>query len=81
MMADPARWLTQLHPRDLERGWPIWRAPRPAASRSPPSFDTACDGRVVWFRDEAVVVRNEAGQPLYLQGSCRYHRAQAAEER
>ncbi len=26
------------------------------------------DGRVVWFRDRSAVVRNDAGQPLFLQG-------------
>jgi diguanylate cyclase (GGDEF)-like protein/PAS domain S-box-containing protein len=26
------------------------------------------DGRVVWFRDESVIVRDEAGTPLYIQG-------------
>ncbi|HOW18164.1 MAG TPA: PAS domain-containing protein, partial [Phycisphaerae bacterium] len=28
----------------------------------------ARDGRVVWFRDEARMIRDEAGRPLCLQG-------------
>src|SRR5438067_197889 len=30
--------------------------------------DLAGDGRVVWVHGEAQVVRDEAGQPLFLQG-------------
>jgi hypothetical protein len=26
------------------------------------------DGRIVWLRDEAVIVKNDKGNPLYLQG-------------
>jgi PAS domain S-box-containing protein len=68
-MTDPERWLKQLHPRDLERV----RANQ-AHSQSdgaPVSSEfrmLSRDGRVVWFRDEAVVVPDEAGQPRYVQG-------------
>ena len=42
-----------------------------AAGESSWSFEyrlVARDGRTVWVRDQAVVVRDEAGAPLYVQG-------------
>jgi PAS domain S-box-containing protein len=59
----------QLHPDDRERV-PAELA-RSRASGEPFKSEyrlLARDGSVVWFRDEAVMVRDEAGNPLFLQG-------------
>jgi PAS domain S-box-containing protein len=62
-------WLEHLHPDDRERVMAELQHIR--TSHEP--FD--CEyrmlnrtGGIVWFRDRAVVVRDEAGHPLFLQG-------------
>ncbi|HUI07519.1 MAG TPA: PAS domain S-box protein [Verrucomicrobiae bacterium] len=67
--ANPDSWRQHVHPADSERVMAQLRR----TQRSGGPFD--CEyrmldhsGNVVWVRDKAVVVRNEAGQPLVLQG-------------
>jgi diguanylate cyclase (GGDEF)-like protein/PAS domain S-box-containing protein len=72
----PEEWLVDrefsiklLHPEDRERVL----AEHLRASQSGEPLDTeyrliARDGRTVWVRDEAVLVRDETGCPLYWQG-------------
>jgi len=62
-------WPERLHPEDRERVL----AALAACHRSGKPF--ACeyrmiarDGRVLWFRDEAVIVRDHEGNPSYLLG-------------
>jgi len=68
-LADPGLWFRQVHPGDRRRvikevyesyvdGKPLHSEYRFLAS----------DGRVVWVRDEAVVVCDEAGKPRLIQG-------------
>jgi PAS domain S-box-containing protein len=62
-------WFQQLHPADRERVL----AEAAAGYASPAPFVReyrmlSRDERLVWIRDEAVVVRDEAGQPLFRQG-------------
>ena len=62
-------WYTQLHPEDRER----WHAEFARTCAAGEQFRSeyrflARDGRVVWVHGEAQVVRDEAGQPLFLQG-------------
>src|SRR5262249_14010891 len=68
-LSNPFLWYRQLHPDDRERchlefargcrtGGPF-RAEFRALTR---------DGRVVWVRGEARVVRDERGTPLFIQG-------------
>ncbi len=68
-LADPELWSKQLHPGDRERvltefydrhekGKPIHSEYRLLAR----------DGHVVWVYDEAVVVRDEADQPCFIEG-------------
>jgi two-component system, NarL family, sensor histidine kinase UhpB len=68
-MADPTRWLAQIHPEDREfvlaelaylRGG---GTPRPCEYRM-----ITRDGRVRWFRDETAILSDEHGQPLYIYG-------------
>jgi PAS domain S-box-containing protein len=68
-LENPVLWYTQLHPEDRER-WHVEFARTCAAGerfRSEYRF-MACDGRVVWVHGEAQLVRDQDGQPLFLQG-------------
>lgn len=68
-MANPQQWLTQLHPRDFEQVFTT--VARLQANEEPIRTEfrmLARDGRVVWFNDEAVVIRDASGQPLYMLG-------------
>ena len=66
---NPDLWLQKLHPDDLERV----SAENDASNASGDPFFSeyrliARDGRVVWFRDQAVPVRADDGTPLYWRG-------------
>ena len=66
---DPRLFVDVLHPEDRERVLDAQRAAH--EQRTPLRIEYrvfAKDGRIVWLRDEAVVVRGEAGAPDYLQG-------------
>lgn len=68
-LEDPVLWYKQLHPDDKAR-WNLEFA-RTCASgerfRSQYRF-LARNGNVVWVHGEAVLVRDEQGRPLFLQG-------------
>jgi len=68
-MADPLLWIEMIHPDDRARVVTECdesnRLDRPFRSEY---RMIARDGRVVWFRDEADVVRGSAGQRLVWQG-------------
>ena len=66
---DPDYWMKIIHPDDRER---VEAEERHAGTRGE-SFSqeyrvVAADGRVVWVRDDAVIVRDGADEALYLQG-------------
>ena len=68
-MEDPDLWYETIHPDDRARV----RAEdeRTEASGAPFSIEyrsVARDGRTVWFRDEARLVRDDLGAPLFWQG-------------
>ncbi|MFP4056595.1 MAG: PAS domain S-box protein [Candidatus Brocadiia bacterium] len=67
--AQPQIWLQRLHPEDRDR---VLEAVAETHKTGEPLVCeyrmVARDGRVVWFHDEATVVRDEGGEPLYLQG-------------
>jgi PAS domain S-box-containing protein len=68
-LEDPILWYRQLHPDDRVR-WHTEFAQTCAWGqhfRAEYRF-LARDGRVVWVHGEAQVVRDERGNPLYLQG-------------
>jgi two-component system cell cycle sensor histidine kinase/response regulator CckA len=68
-LGDPQRWLKQLHPLDLDAV--LAGVERTQAGAGPIRSEfrmIARDGRVMWFRDEAVLVRDGAGQPRFVQG-------------
>lgn len=67
--ADPDIWRQHVHPDDLDR---VMAEVRHAHMSGEP---LDCEyrllnrtGGIVWIRDKAVVVRDETGQPLFLQG-------------
>ena len=67
--ADPVSWDTTVHPEDRE----LLTSTFEQADRTlePYSLDyrvVASDGRTVWFHEEAHMVRNIEGQPLYWLG-------------
>jgi diguanylate cyclase (GGDEF)-like protein/PAS domain S-box-containing protein len=68
-LADPMLWLRTVHPDD--RAAVMAEADRCSATGDPFQFEyrkVGRDGRVVWVRDEAVLIRDDQGKPLYWQG-------------
>jgi PAS domain S-box-containing protein len=69
-VADPELFVRRVHPDDRERV--LAEHARAFAAGEPSwSFDyrlLARDGRTVWLHDEALIVRDEHGTPLYVQG-------------
>ena len=68
-MIDEEHWLKTVHPEDRERVL----AEEARTDRTGEHFNVEYrviggDGRVVWVRDEATLVRDEDGQPLYWLG-------------
>jgi PAS domain S-box-containing protein len=66
---DEAHWLRTLHPEDRERV--LAEEARTDETGEPFKVEyrvIAEDGRVVWVRDEATLVRDEEGHPLYWLG-------------
>ncbi|MEG4496229.1 EAL domain-containing protein [Microcoleus sp. F10-C6] len=74
--ADPDLWLKLVHPEDRDRvlvenatqkftcGEEFWDGPLVSEYRA-----IARNGRVVWFRDRAIAVRDEASKSVILQGA------------
>jgi PAS domain S-box-containing protein len=65
----PGFWTTILHPDDLESV--MAESQRTTEANLPYSQEyrmIAEDGRVVWFHDESVLIRNERGEPQLWQG-------------
>jgi PAS domain S-box-containing protein len=68
-MSDPDIFVRLLHPDDRER---VLAADELTERTGEPFLEEyrqfTRDGRVLWVRDEAVLVRDEEGRPLYWQG-------------
>jgi len=68
-MIDEEHWLRMLHPGDRERV--LAEEARTDETGEPFKMEyrvIAGDGRVVWVRDQATLVRDEGGRPLYWLG-------------
>jgi diguanylate cyclase (GGDEF)-like protein/PAS domain S-box-containing protein len=66
-MADPELWLRQIHPDDRERAL-AQEDQRVLGDRDPPPIDYRLltrDGKVVWILDEAVLERDQTGNPVW----------------
>ena len=68
-VSDPHHWIGILHPDDRER---VLAEDKRTGETGEPFLmeyrQFAKDGRVVWIRDEAALVRDEAGEPSYWLG-------------
>jgi PAS domain S-box-containing protein len=68
-MRDPVAWARQFHPDDRERVRREYeRVEREGGPRRIEYRMYTRAGEVRWFRDEAVVIRDETGDPRYWQG-------------
>ncbi len=68
-MEDPTLFDQQLHPDDVTRYRDVEAEGR--SSEAPFAIEyrmLARDGRVVWFRDDSVVIRDSSGRPRFQQG-------------
>src|SRR5215216_3127181 len=68
VMADPDHWTKMLHPHD--RRWVLAEDRRTGETGDPFALEYrifARNGGVVWLRDEAMLVRDEEGNPLHWQ--------------
>ena len=66
---DPNLWTKRLHPDDRERALTTYLQGR--ESGKPFTFEYRLltgEGGYVWFRDSAVVVRDERGEPAFIEG-------------
>ncbi|MFL5768161.1 MAG: EAL domain-containing protein [Actinomycetota bacterium] len=68
-IADPDCWYKHLHPEDKERALAEYLRGRDAGESFTFEYRLVSNaGSVVWFRDSAVVVRNEDGTPSFVHG-------------
>jgi PAS domain S-box-containing protein len=68
-VADPSVWAASIHPDDAQMVDDVNRESERLSE--PVSVEyrmIARDGRMVWINDEAILVRDDSGQPLYFQG-------------
>ncbi len=69
-LADPESWVKHLHPDDRPRV--LAELEQCHASGMPFCSEyrlVTRDGRTLWFRDQGAIVRDEKGNPLFLQGA------------
>ena len=68
-IGDTGRWLSTVHPDDRERVAELNRVSEATCQPFTAEYRVvAADGREVWFHDESVLVRDDAGLPLFWQG-------------
>jgi diguanylate cyclase (GGDEF)-like protein/PAS domain S-box-containing protein len=68
-IADPGLWFALLHPEDRDRARNEYRRGRYGGRNFALEYRMlGRNGRVVWFRDEAAVIRDAAGRPHTVQG-------------
>ncbi len=67
--ADPEFWVKCLHPDDRQRVLAELGESHRSGEPFVSEYRMVCrDGRIVWFRDQAVVVRDDNEKPCSLQG-------------
>lgn len=68
-LADPTFWQSRLHPEDREAALAgIQQSDQTGRPLEIEYRMLAQDGSVVWFRDQAILVRDDQGQPVYWMG-------------
>ena len=66
---DPDWWAQALHPDDRERVLAEWTKSDETGEPYAGEYRLiAADGRTVWIRDEAVLLRDDEGTPIHWQG-------------
>ena len=66
---DPQWWAKTLHPDDRERVLAEWMKSDETGEPYTGEYRLiAADGRSVWIRDEAVLLRDDEGKPVHWQG-------------
>jgi PAS domain S-box-containing protein len=66
-IADPTLWERHLHPED--RAWVVASNDRVSGDLWSVDYrSVARGGRLVWLHNEAVLIRDDVGEPLYWQG-------------
>jgi two-component system sensor histidine kinase UhpB len=66
---DPELWLSRMHEEDRDRVLAEHRASNEQGTPFRTEYRLfARDGRERWFRDEAVIVRNDGGEALFWRG-------------
>jgi len=63
-------FLAMIHAEDRERVLGVLQTALQDGSDVEYEFRAVVNGRVTWIYDRSSVVRNEAGQPLYMTGAC-----------
>jgi diguanylate cyclase (GGDEF)-like protein/PAS domain S-box-containing protein len=67
--SDPHVWTRHLHPEDRERALEEYVRGRESGEPFTHEYRLiATDGRVVWFRDSATIVRDAEGRPAFVHG-------------
>jgi PAS domain S-box-containing protein len=66
--ANPTLWRELLHPEDRERAIEAAERSYEEGGFSEDYRMVARDGRTVWVHDETVLIRDDAGTPLFWQG-------------
>ncbi|MDP9297038.1 MAG: PAS domain-containing protein [Actinomycetota bacterium] len=62
-------WHKHVHPDDEPRVWQEWERCRESGEPYTNEYRMLHeDGRIVWVSERAVILRNESGQPLSVQG-------------
>jgi PAS domain S-box-containing protein len=66
---DPNLWIARLHEEDRERVVALHRASNQTGEPFRAEYRVyARDGGIVWIRDDAVLVRDDDGTPMYWRG-------------
>lgn len=67
--SNPSFWTDRVHPGDRERVMHFYQGAVKSANDSACEFRSVrADGQIVWLRETVRVVRDAAGQPVYLAG-------------
>jgi diguanylate cyclase (GGDEF)-like protein/PAS domain S-box-containing protein len=68
--SDPSFWPSHIHPEDRDRVLAENARTNEAGTPFRAEYRMiAADGHVVWIRDEAILVRDDAGNPRFWQGA------------
>jgi PAS domain S-box-containing protein len=68
-LVDPTAWIRHLHPDDLPAVREAYRRVEHTSERFAAEYRVfAKDDRTVWIHDEAVLIRDPSGTPLFWQG-------------